>query len=262
MNLKKYIPVMGLSALLLGSCTDQLNLSPFDAVSVENAFESNSDFDNAVRGVYSTLRDGEWYGGQYILIPDLLADNLIIASEGRLSQQTRHFWNHGGNNTWALWDDGYRLAMRANLVLENIENLEAGATRDNFEGQALALRALAHFDMARIYCKPPQYAAGSDLGIPYMTSSDASQKPSRPSVADTYNMIVSDLETALGLVADDNGIYQLGTTGINALLARVHFYMGDDADAITYATAVIDAGPSIAEYDEFGDDRCRECLAK
>ncbi|HAA12789.1 MAG TPA: hypothetical protein DCE41_14300 [Cytophagales bacterium] len=114
----------------------------------------------------------------------------------------------------------------------------------------MALRAMAHFDMARIYCKPPQQASGSDLGIPYMTSSDASQKPGRPSVSETFTMILNDLDEALTLIGDGNGINQMNGYAVNALLARVHFYMGDNASAITHATAAITAQPGIAAYDD------------
>lgn len=255
--MKNRIYTLALSALMIvfmGACADRLDLDPFNAVGTDNAFQSAGDFSNAVRGMYSGMRAGDYYGGRYIATPDILSDNLIICSEGRLSQQTTHYWNYGGNNTWLLWDDGYRIILRANLILENIDALEDGAFKNNVMGEALAIRALAHFDMARLYCPAPQHAPTA-LGIPYMTSSDASQKPSRPPVTETFNLIIQDLEDAAALISDDNGEGRLNQVAVNGLLARVNFYAGDNAGAIAAATAVIDDpnAPAVATAAQFDD---------
>ena len=158
--MKKIRYLLVIAGALLVGCDQELDLKPFNALETEVALQTPSDFTNAIRGVYSSTRGASYYGGWYISVPDVLSDNLIISSEGRNSKQTLHFWNYSGNNTWALlWDQGYRTVYRANAILENIGNLEQDAFRDNIEGEALALRALAHFDMARVYAKFPQHGA-------------------------------------------------------------------------------------------------------
>lgn len=245
--------VAGLVALSMSSCGDLLELDPFNSVGVDAAFENNVAFNNAIKGVYSGIRDGEYYGGQYIATPDILADNVIISAQGRQSQQVRHFWNMGGNATWALWDDGYRIILRANLILENIDNLADGDVKNNIRGQALAMRAMVHFDMARLYCVAPQHGSASDLGIPYLISSDASQKPGRSTVGETFTKIMDDLTTAASLIGDDNGVYQLNKSSVQMLIARVQFYSGNDAAALTALNAVLTGNPPVASKANFQD---------
>jgi len=239
--MNKYI-ILALSAILifgLSACDKKLELKPFNAVETELAFQTPTDFTNAINGAYSGLTRGGYYGGQHIIMPDVLADNVILCSEGRRSKQSIYIWTMSGDLTWpALWTDAYKVINRANQVLENIEILDGGDFKNDIQGQALALRALAHFDLARAFSKTPTQAGGSDLGIPYITSSDATQRPSRPSVAETYNQIVADFEAASQSIGE-NGVGKLGKTSVDALLTRVHLYMGDWAKVNERATSVI-----------------------
>lgn len=235
----------------LASCDKNLDLKPFNALQTEVALQTPADFTNAIRGVYSSIRGGSYYGGWYISTPDVLADNLIVCSEGRTSKQSLHYWNLSGNNTWgALWDEGYRTIYRANSILENLGNLEDGAFKNNIEGEALALRAMAHFDMARVYTKLPQDGA-SEMGIPYVTSTDVTLLPDRPTVQLTYDNIIADLEQAKGLISETNGDGRLGIDAVNGLLSRIYLYIENYDAAITAATAALRGTPSVGSIDAF-----------
>jgi len=251
------ITFLALATLVLGtSCEDRLNLTPPNALETTEALQLPTDYTNAIRGVYTEVRQGTFWGGWNIIMEDLLADNLIICSEGRFSKQTLYFWTFSGNTTWdGLWRDGYETVYAANLIIENIDNLEDGEFKDNILGEALALRAFAHMEIARIFIKFPQFAAGEDLGIPYVTSSDVSLLPDRPSVQGTWDAILADLNEAEALIGTDNGIGRLNKAAVNALIARHHLYTGNFDAVIAAATAAIDAGdnPTVGTRDEFGD---------
>lgn len=252
--MNKYI-IIALSAILifgLSACDKRLELKPFDAIETELAFQTPTDFTNAINGAYSGLTRSGYYGGQHILMPDVLADNVILCSEGRRSKQSIYIWEMSGDLTWSLiWTDAYKVINRATQVLENIDILDAGDFKNNIEGQALALRALAHFDLARAFSKAPAQAGGGDLGIPYITSSDATQKPSRPSVAETYNQIVAEMESASQKIGE-NGVGKLGKTSVDALLTRVYLYMGDWSKVSERAASVINAS-SVASTADFAN---------
>lgn len=242
------------SLLGLVSCDDNLNLTPNNSLDTGVALQKPSDFTNAIKGVYSHFRTGAYWGGWYQTVPDVLSDNLILNSEGRNSKQGLHYWNYSGTNTWGgLWTSGYVVVYRANAILENLENLSEGDFRNNIEGEAIGLRALAHLDMARVFTKFPQHAGAGDLGIPYVTSTDVTQQPSRPSVQETYDKIIADLERAKTLVGAANGTGRLSTTAINALLSRVYLYIGQYDQAATAATAAINAGGVITARTNFAD---------
>ena len=48
--------VLGMMLLALGSCDDFLNIAPESAVTPENFFKTESDFRQAVDGVYAPLQ--------------------------------------------------------------------------------------------------------------------------------------------------------------------------------------------------------------
>lgn len=249
--MKRIILALFIVSSFLVSCDQNLDLKPFNALETEVALQNPSDFTNAIRGVYSSMRGASYYGGWYISTPDILADNLIISSEGRTSKQAIHYWNYSGNNTWALlWDQAYRTIYRANAILENLDNLDEGAFRNNIEGEALALRALSHFDMARVYTKFPQHGA-ADMGVPYVTSTDVTLVPGRPSVQETYDNILNDFERARDIIAETNGDGRLGVDAVNGLLSRVYLYIQDYDGVISAASAALRGDPSVGSIDIF-----------
>ena len=246
--------------IVLGSCDDQLNLEPFDAASTEQALTNQAEFENAIRGMYLRARNDDddlantYYGGWMLSIPDIISDNLIISSEGRTSKQDFHYFNYTGNITWSgLWDDAYEVVVAANLVLENIDRLPQDTVTNNIRGEALTMRALAHFDLVRVFSGIPPLATAEDLGIPYITSSDPSQLPSRPPVAETYSRIIGDFEEAKGLINSDNGEGRLNKASVAGLLSRVYLYTRDYANAIANATQALEANGTLTNTETFGD---------
>jgi hypothetical protein len=240
--MKKIIYIFILLGLGVTSCEDKLQLEPFDALDVSSAFRTNTDFDNAIKGVYSSLRDGNYYGGELYLLPDVLSDNLIICSEGRFSYQNYYLFNINGNIAWfGFWQAAYVTILRTNHIIENIDNLADGAFKDNIHGQALAMRAMAHFDLARIYSKAPQFAGGSDFGIPYVTTTDAGERPTRSTVGESFAAIEVDLNAALALIGDDNGTGFFNKAAVHALMSRYYLYSGNLTATITSADAAIAA---------------------
>ena len=259
--MKKILYIFILIGFLgVNSCKEKLELEPFDNLDVSVAFETNTDFENAINGVYSSLRDGNYYGGEFLLLPDVISDNLIICSEGRTSYSNYYLFSINGNIAWLnFWRAAYVTILRANHVLENIDNLPDGDFKNNIEGQALALRAMAHFDLARVYSKPPQFASSSDLGIAYVTSTDSGERPARVSVADTFAKIEADLNDAASLIGDDNGTGFFNKAAVHALRTRFYLYTGDNAKTITAADAAIAASvnggvSSITEFPKIWKD--------
>ncbi len=190
-----------------------------------------------------------------IITPDILADNLIINSQGRKSQQTYFNYNYTPNGTWGgLWNDAYTTINRANFILENIDNLSDGDFKNNVKAEALALRGLAHFDLLRVFAARYEGATDSNLGVPYVTSTDPNQLPSRTSLKESYNNVVSDLTTAAPMIGASNGLGRLNTAAVNALLGRVYLYMGqwqNAADASTAALQAVPAANGLASIAEF-----------
>lgn len=253
--------MLAIGVLPLASCKKELDQQPFNSLSVESAFKTQSDFENAIRGAYAGLRGTNYYGGQdagsMIITPDILSDNLIINSQGRLSQQNFFNFTYTANNTWGgLWNNAYTTINRANQVLNYIDRLPEGAERENIKAEALALRALAHFDLLRVFAKKYEGSTEADLGVPYVTSTDPTAKPARTPLRESYKKVVDDLEAATNGIAASNGVGRLNKASVYALLGRVYLYMGQSeleksVAASTAAIAAIPAANALATIEEF-----------
>ena len=242
---------------MLSSCEKFIEKEPYNAVETSEAFKTEDDFTNAIRGVYSGMRRGGYWGdgdNSLVSTPDVLTDNLIITQSGRKSQLSLYQWNISSTDTWYyLWQDAYKVISRANAILENINVLSDGTFKDNIKGEALASRAMAHFDLLRLFSKAPKLASKDDMGVPYVTTTDASQHPSRPSVADAYEKVLEDLESAKVLISSDNGVGHLNKAGVNALLVRFHLTNENWSKAIEAGKMVESEGGKIASINAFAD---------
>ena len=250
---------------LLVSCDDELDIDPFEEGNPATFFNSVSSFQNGVDGVYSQLWN--YYSAPAAglqCIPDILADNVILSQTGRKSNEDYYDYRYNPNTGGAIslyWSEAYEAINAANLVIGQIDNLAAGPARDNILGQALAARAIAHFDLVRVYAMIPTQSADADNspGIVYMKVEDGDTgdpyaQPARETVASNYAEIIGDLEQAAQLIGDSNGEGRLDRDGVYGMLSRVYLYNGDYQLAIDAAdevqTDVADAADLLDVYED------------
>lgn len=236
-----------IALILFGSsCDDFLELTPTDVLTDENALENLEDFRQALNGCYSGLTSGSYYGGTYIVAADRMSDDLRRSSEnlGEGVQMHSYTYNASTGEPSALWTQMYSVINRANIVINNIDGVEGSAgTKSSYKGQAMFIRALAHFDLVRYFSQP--YDASADAshpGVPVMLESVISQPP-RNTVAEVYNQVKQDLLDSRTLMVE-TGIGPTRATPLaaTALLARVSLYAQDWEAARQYAGEVISSG--------------------
>lgn len=133
------------------------------------------------------------------------------------------------------WSTCYRSIYICNAVLFNIQDKNfTGEQADNIRGQALALRAFRYLDGAQIWCKAynPQ-TAGTDLGLPLRLDPDMNIPSVRSTVKQTYDQIISDLQTAIPLLLPKqiSGM-RISRAAAYGLLARTYLFMGDYNNAL------------------------------
>ena len=238
--MKKYIITILVLVVTITSCDNKLDTFPTSTVAAEQAFRNEGDFTNAIRGAYLRLLTGAYYDGS-MQSRDILSDNLLISREGRFSQQQTHDWLYDRNSGSFHTISAYAIVRNVNSVLANLDNVEDGAFKDNIRAEALALRALAHFDIIKFYGEIPTQSASSNasLGMPYILTSDINELPSRDlTIAEFYQKIVEDLTTSASLINTSNGVYQMGADAVNGILANVYLHMGDMPAAVTAANKV------------------------
>ncbi|MGB2761825.1 MAG: RagB/SusD family nutrient uptake outer membrane protein [Maribacter stanieri] len=232
------------------SCDDELNdLQPFVEGNPETFFTSVSAFQNGVDGAYRQLWNYYSDPGSGLQgIPDILSDNVILVRTGRTSNSTYFDYRYVASTAGPIdfyWSEAYEAVNVANLVIAQIDNLADGAEKDNILGQALAIRAWAHFDLVRFYGKIPTQSADANasLGVVYIKAEDGDTEdplaePVRETVASNYAEIIGDLERAAQLIGEDNGEGKLDVNGVYGLLSRVYLYNGEYQKVIDAANKV------------------------
>lgn len=244
-NIISKISVLALFVGIFASCDDELNQIPFDSFGTENAYSTASDFENAARGIYSSITGGAMYGGSdaggMLDAPDILSDNVTFAQRGRSTRRTLHNWQYGAADSpmYSLYLTAYRTIYRANLLLANVGDFD-GENRANVVAEAKALRALAHFDVVTFFGKIPTQSgdANGSLGIAYVTEPDPNILPARETVGNTYAKIVTDLQEAAADITEEKIPGRLNKDAVNTLLSRVYLYMGEWQKAISAANLV------------------------
>lgn len=243
----KYLPVLFMIfALLVSSCEDELEQLPPEQLSNELSLSTYGNLELATNGIYTQLYSSDWYGRDFTVIADLKGGNGKSSPlfSGRF--QTEYNWANSEGTSSNFFDNAYILIARANNVINAIAEFEEpGVTEaqiNQLEGEALFLRALAYFDLVRMYAQPYSYDASS-LGVPVVTVTEIGE-PARNTVGDVYDQIVSDLTIAEGKIGTpDRGqtdpVGLASKPAVQALLAKVHLYMENWQGAADYATELI-----------------------
>ena len=138
----------------------------------------------------------------------------------------------------------YRVIAITNIVINADASALTGdpARISHIQGQAHALRALAHFDLLQDYGQHfITGQGGADaLGVPYVKTykDPAYLEPARATVASNIGDIAADLTTGISLMSDsyNTSTSYMTKAGAYAILARAALYAGS-VDPSLYATA-------------------------
>ena len=137
-----------------------------------------------------------------------------------------------------------------NTFIENIDACEASssseiARKNDYTGQAYAVRALCYFDLARLYGQTYTYDNGASLGAVLVTETIGPKEARLPrsTVAQTYEQVLKDLAQAKELLSKDTNLGHFNYWAARLLEARVYLYMGRNSEALTAAADVISNSP-------------------
>jgi starch-binding outer membrane protein, SusD/RagB family len=259
--MKKHIIKISLFAsifLTVSSCTDELSVLPNDRLVEETYYITENDFRKGVDYAYDAFKMSGYYAGDntQAIIPDILSDNLIQNPQGRRSNNSAYIFDIAANvgAVTSVYGGGYAVASRANAVLDKLNNLPAGSFRNNIEAEARAIRAVAHFDIVRRYCKIPTQSAdaNSSIGIAYVEKFDPYLITSRNlNVSQVYDKIISDLLFAEQNISQSASVGKFTKAAIQGLLSRVYLYKGDYDNVILWGQKSLALNPSVGSVTNF-----------
>ncbi|AHM62259.1 RagB/SusD domain protein [Flammeovirgaceae bacterium 311] len=256
--------ILSFAILLLLNNACELEIEPFEGVTKENLAEVVNGLEYATNGAYSLMKDQLEYKGvadfrstyarnlhQMLEYP---SDNVTLSAtttDPLFNAATREHFPAQENATY-IWNTAYRIINTANLSIESVEE-GASASSDHLLGENYFLRAMAHFDLLRLFAKP--YSHGTDNpGVILRLDSTAPDDQARATVGESYEQVVSDLEKAAQLMSRTNGrgVEYASKEAAWALLSRAYLYMEMNEKAIEYATQVIESGKfQLASADEY-----------
>ena len=276
--LKSIYKVMGCAILAasLSSCVnDWLDVAPSDGTDADAALTSSSDLDAARTGMYKALKGNsdlvDYYGQQFFVYGDVHAgddyqyNNLGGSNRASfyydMNYQTASEFSSSTSSSNVAWKSPYIVIGRANRIIAAAEGgalsdaAEAKATIDQYAAEAKVLRALAHFDLVRIYGKPYTEDQGASLGVPLVTGVlESNAKPARSTVAEVYTQVVKDLTEAISsnALATETEPGYVSVWGAKAILSRVYLNMGDYANALSVAEDIIkNSGAALWTRDQY-----------
>lgn len=244
-------------AASLSSCVnDWLDVAPSDGTDADAALTSSSDLAAARTGMYAALKGNsnlvDYYGQQFFVYGDVHAGDDYqynnIGGSNRASFYYDMNYQTASEFTSSTWKSPYIVIGRANRIIAAAEGgalsdaAEAKATIDQYAAEAKVLRALAHFDLVRIYGKPYTEDQGASLGVPLVTGVlESNAKPARSTVAEVYTQVVKDLTEAISsnALATETEPGYVSVWGAKAILSRVYLNMGDYANALSVAEDII-----------------------
>lgn len=259
----KYLIYIFTATFLITSvgCKKWLDVSPKTQVRERDLFETEDGFKDAMTGAYQLLSGKNAYGQNLTMgFADALAQRYNTLSTSHIFYATaRYQYTNAAVKTYIkdTWSALYAGVANVNNILEQIDNKKPVFSGNNYnivKGEALAIRALLHFDLLRLFGTVPIVNANKP-SIPYVTTFDKEVYPLL-TVTEVINNCLTDLNAAAELLQTDKNIRtvynddpflsytrnHMNYWAVKGLQARIYLYKGDKAAALAAALEVINEG--------------------
>ncbi len=211
--------------IMVSSCGKSfIEKNPISSVTTDVLYKTDKDYLDAVIGTYQAVRNQYANMWQY---GDLRGDDAFIQVSNQPSSTAVDVFSINSSdpllhNTWANY---YIAINRANNVLTRIGSTDVAAVKnkDRYTGEAKFLRALAYFDLVRIF--------GDVQMITNVPTIEETKSTPRTAVATIYaEVIIKDLldaATKLPLVYTGTEVGRATRGAAKALLGKVYLTIKD-----------------------------------
>ena len=240
-NINKYL-MLFVAVTVIVSCSEE-DLEPTLSLDkdLSSGITSAGDLASVLNSAYDRMSVTGYYGRNFILDGDVRTDNAYSnMNSGRFASSGMNYTSQGAGP----WGSIYGVIAITNIVIgADTATLTGSAAQiEHTQGQAYALRALAHFDLLKSYGQHfiTGQGGGASLGIPYVKTykDPAFLTPARGTVGSNVGDIAADLTTAIAMMSQslDGSSSYMTVAGAYAVLARAALYAGS-VDSSLYATA-------------------------
>lgn len=242
----------------LTSCSKDFTETQFHQGEQMAPLSSVEQLTSFVNGTYVKMRDVYYLGSYYRAYGEVRSDEMYNTEKtGRLLGVSTYTMKTTEQEAESTWKAIYRVIGNANIAINAADNLTWGGSNDPVEianeikrlkGQAYTVRALALFDLLRLYGQ--QYAGGT-LGVPIPLQYDPNASSTRATVAQTEAQIESDLNRAnalfeaIGDVVEQTSSSEknyISPLALKAIASRYYLYKGDYAKVAELSEEIISSG--------------------
>ena len=239
------------SVLTTTSCKKEfIQRTPVSSVTIDNLYKTDKDYQDAVIGTYAALRDAYstmWQFG------DIRGDDAFIYVSNQPSTQAVDVFSINSsdgllNTTWANY---YIVINRGNNVLTRIESADPAVVKnkDRYIAEAKFLRALAYFNLVRIF--------GDVQMITNVPTTDETLKTPRTPAATIYSDIIvkgfADAAAKLAIAYTGTEVGRATKGAALSLLGKVYLTLKDFTKAEATLKEVTTAPFTYALLPNFND---------
>jgi len=264
----RYIIILLLCGLVItGGCKKFLDVQPQTSYTELQVYSNEKATQQALNGLYLDLASNQLYGANLTTTTvEMMAQRYkprTYSNDPALSVFNYYQYSSStAQNTFdTLWKQGYSVILAANVFLSKIDNsvnakVLTAANGNQMKGEAIAIRAMMHFDLLRLFGPLfPQDSASP--AIPYYTKADGQSQPIL-SGGKVMTNVIADLTQAVELLSNDpvitsgimlNSSFYTGSRNqrlnyyaVKALLARAYLWEGDRQRAHDAALSVLTDG--------------------
>ena len=266
-NIQKSLILIVTLNFTASSCADWLKVDMEDGIMEDKLFSENEGFFTVLNGAYSSLNES--YGNVLSMgVIDVMAQYYNVPANGthpykiyaNYSYQDKSF----ETTSSTIWKHLYGLIANINVLIEHCDEPESALSARYYpivKGEALALRAMIHFDLLRLYGPIYSSQTESSSAIPYLDVPNNKDIVPILSAKEVCGKILRDLNEAAELLKDDpvrtDGVqtddaeenpnpvylryrqYRLNYYAVQGLLARLYMWMGNKTDAYNCVTTLL-----------------------
>lgn len=278
-NIIRYV-FIGALALVASSCNKWLDIIPEDTTTEKQLFSDAGGYHSAINGLYQTMSSSSLYGQNltwgFASALSQYYDNASASNSKSFSYTEKYEYDSDEVKAYGeqIWQTAYNVISNANNILAHLETADPTmfpeydqCEVDVIKGEALAVRALMHFDLLRLFAESPAVNKNAKA-IPYVNSFP-SLFNERKTVKDVLDLVQKDFSDAADLLAKNDttsigevwmymtsnrymtsnsdrsyfftgrGV-RLNYVGVMSLLARAKAYAGDLEGAYKVAKFITD----------------------
>lgn len=266
--MKPALTILSISIVLIciTSCKKWLDVPPADKFTESQVFSSAAGVSQAMNGIYLDLSKSKLYGSNLTMtILETFAQRYNVANSNHVFYQYGQYAFKEEPVQGSLdniWTSAYVNIVNLNKLISNLTTHKGVVTPGDdslYRGEAIALRAMLHFDLLRMF--GPMYNNADSLkpAIPYYRQVTTTISP-LPPATQVMDSIIADLHLAERLLSNDPVItqgvntnlqsdgndfkrlrnYRMNYYAVKALQARALLYRGDKSAALAAAVEVIE----------------------